>query len=206
MTFLDDLNSTTWAFTFVTLALCALFAFSRNRTWWDVQPIIGRLRLVLLLSGVCWSGIMGLSTLENASDARHGTVTGPLDVVGYTYAGRGTHINRYLAHVEGAMAHNITLVMEPRAQAVLTKQKRLSGFTVGYLADPMMVRPDVFAFKVVDISNPETGASYYHIDTARHAVRAGFFFADGVLFAALFMLAIRVRTHPPETRMMDSAN
>lgn len=192
MTILDDLNTLARGTTLATLAICvpmiALAILGRRKR----RSARSFFRLFVLLAGLCWCGILGLNTLDNVSDARHSSVTGQVKVVGYQYVQRGTHISLYLACVADCNATSVPLVMEPKAQSVLTDRRGAPAFKIGYLAEAVKVGTDKTAFKVVDISDPSTGASFYHLDTSRHSWRAGILFADAGLFLLTGLLIMRL--------------
>jgi len=182
MTIFNDLNTTAWATTLVTVVACPLIAIADMLAKNKQRSARSGVRYFLLLAGFCWCGILGLNTLNNASSASHASITGKLHVVGYTYGGRGPGISLYLVCVADCSSTSVPLIMEPSAESIVKAHKDSAALQIGYLVEYQKVRADVSAFKVVDISDPATGASFYHIDTAPHVVRASFFFGDAVLF------------------------
>jgi hypothetical protein len=196
----DDLDAMTWGTTLAALIICALVAVNEIRSWRKLSDAKSGFVLVLLLAGTLWCGILGFSTLDNASDARHSSVTGKLQVVGYGYAGRGSHIVRYVACVADCNSAGVPLIMEPRAQSIVKAHKSMSAWQIGYLVESGKNRGEIEGYKVVDISDPSTGASLYHLDTSRHPVRASAFFADAALFLLAGLLGLRpVKREPKST-------
>jgi hypothetical protein len=188
-----DLDAMTWGTTLAAVILCALVAVDEIRDWKRLSEAKSGLVLVLLLAGTLGCGILGFSTLDNASDARHSSVTGKLQVIGYGYAGRGSHIVRYVACVADCNSKAVPLIMEPRAQSIVKAHQNLSALQIGYLVESGKNPADAGGFKVVDISDPFTGASLYHLDTSHHLARASVFFADAALFLLAGLLGLRVR-------------
>jgi hypothetical protein len=165
--------------------LCASFVAVAIINWRKRRFTRGIGRYLILLAGLCCCGFLGLSTLDNASDAQHASFTGQVRVTGYQYGPRGTHINLYRACVTNCDTPGVQLVMEPKAQSVLRDHQELPAFKIGYLVEAVKVLSGKTAYKVVDISDPSTGIYFYHLDTNRHPWRAELFFAD----AAFFILA-----------------
>jgi hypothetical protein len=192
MTILDDLNTIARGTTLATLAICvpmiALAILNRRKP----RSARSFFKYFVLLAGLCWCGILGLSTLDNVSDALHSSVTGQVKVAGYQYGPRGTHISLYLACVADCDSTSVPLVMEPKAQSILRDRRGVPAFKIGYLVEAVKFGTDKAAFKVVDISDPSTGASFYHLDTSRHSWRVGILFADAALFL-LTGLLVRLR-------------
>jgi len=190
MTILDDMDATAWSATLAATAVCALFVVVEIRGWRKHRATSALFMRILFLLAACWCGIMGLDTLSAGSDAERSSVTGRLQVVGYLHAGRGAYISQYLACVTDCRPVNGSLVMEPKAQLAIKDHQNLPTFKVDYLMENERVRGNVNVFKVVDISDPATGASFYHLDTARHPVRAGLYFADTALILLTGLLGI----------------
>jgi hypothetical protein len=193
----DDLDAMTWGTTLAAVMLSAPVAVNEIRNWKKPSDAKSGFVLVLLLAGTLWCGILGFSTLDNASDARHSSVTGKLQVAGYGYAGRGSHIVRYVACVADCNSASVPLIMEPRAQSIVKARKDLPALQIGYLVESGRNPADTGGFKVVDISDPSTGASLYHLDTSHHPVRASAFFADAALFLLAGLLGLRPVKHEP---------
>jgi len=190
MRIVDDLDAMTLSTTLVAVLLCALIAIMEIRDWKKPSLAKGGFWIVLLLAGTLWCGILGFSTLDDASDAKHSSVTGKLQVIGFAYAGRGSHVARYLACVEGCTSTSVPLIMEPVAQSIVREHGSSPTLKVGYLIETGKIRADANGFKVVDISDPSTGASLYHLDTSHHALRAGILFADAALFLLVGLLGL----------------
>jgi hypothetical protein len=191
MKVLDDLDAMTWSTTFAAFMLCTLVAFIEVRNRKKRGSARNGFRLVLILIGAFWCGILGFSTLDNASDAERAFAVGKLQVTGYAYAGRGSHIARYLVCVTECNSTSVPLVMEPRAQSIVKDHKSSPALKVGYLHESDMIGGDTDGYKVVDISDPSTGVSFYHVDTSHHSVRAGLYFADAALFLLAGLLGLR---------------
>jgi hypothetical protein len=104
----------------------------------------------------------------------------------------------FLVCVADCSSTSVPLVMEPKAESVIKEHKNLPALKVEYLVQYEKVRADVSAFKVVDISDPSTGVSFYHLDTAHHPVRAGFLFADAALFLLTGLLTMRLARSEPD--------
>jgi len=197
MTILDDLDTTALATTVATLAICipmiAMAVLDRKKQ----RSPRSVFRILILLAGLFWSGLLGLNTMDNVSDARHSSVTGQLKIVGYQYVPRGTHVSLYLACVADCSSTGIPLVMEPKAQSVLRDHRELPAFKIGYLVENVKVLPDKTAYRVVDISDPATGASLYHLDTSSHPWRAGLLFADAAFFLLTGLLVFNREPKAP---------
>lgn len=192
MKLIDDLDAMALGTTLAAFTLCALIALKEIREWKKPGQTRSGFRLVVLLAGTLWCGILGFSTLDDASDAQHASVTGKLQVVGFSYAGRGSHVARYLACVEDCTSTSVPLIMEPAAQSIVREHGSSPALKVGYLIETGKIRAETNGYKVVDISDASTGASLYHLDTSHHPLRAGIFLAD----AALFLLAGLLGLHP----------
>lgn len=191
MRVLDDLDAMTWGTTIAALTLCTLFAAMEIRDRKNRSSAKNGYRIVFLLVGAFWCGILACSTVDNASDARRASVIGRLQVVGYSYAGRGSNITRYLACVGDCNSTSVPLIMEPRAQSIVRDHRNSPVLKVGYLIESGKIRSEIDGYRVVDISDPSTGVSYYHSDTSHHPVRAGVLFIDATLFLLACLLGLR---------------
>jgi hypothetical protein len=178
MTILDDLNAMTLGTTLATFAISVSFVAAAIHDRRMRRSARGVGRYLILLAGLCWCGILGLSTLDNVSDAAHSFLTGQLKVAEYQYGPRGTHLNLYRACAAKSKSSGVLLVMEPKAQAVLRSHQELPEFKIEYLTEYLSVGSNKMAYKVVDISDPYTGTSFYHLDTSHHPWRSGLLFSD----------------------------
>jgi hypothetical protein len=190
MTILDDLNSLALGTTLATVSVCSLFAAVAIIDRRKHRSARGIGLYLILLAGLYWCGFLGLNTLDNVSDAKHSSITGQVKVTGYLHGPRGTHINLYQACLTNCDSLGVLLVMEPKAQSILRDHPDLPAFKIGYLSEGVKAGSDRSAFKVVDISDPTTGTSFYHLDTSLHPWRAWTFFADAVLFLLTALLGI----------------
>ena len=196
----EDLDTSTWMMSIASLAI-SLFIIGTDIYNWRQKIPIGsrRARIALLgLAFFCAAGVY--ETISNASDAPRIPVSGMITTIREVYLGHSRYW--YLAHVIGADGLSKELNFDSNALRVIKEHSRSTSYNVTYLDDPDEYYDhgkQHFWFKVVDITNAETGESYYHFDTRHHPVRVAFYLGDTVLLIVVSILVGRLSDASPDT-------
>ena len=200
MVFLQDLDTHAWVMSIFALTVCLFIICTDIYELRLKLPMRSRrARFVLLgLAFFCGGGVY--ETITNASDAPHISVSGMITPIRTVSLGHNRYW--YLAHVDGSNGISKELNFDSDGLRIIKEHSRSAAYNVAYLDVPNDYYTNgkqFFWFKVVGISNAETGESYYYFDTRHHPVRAAFYLGDTLLLVLTSILVGRFADATPDT-------
>lgn len=198
MIFFSDLDRLTWALSIVALAVSATVIAVDIRDWRAKFPIRSRGKRVLLWGFAAVCSIVGLDTIDSASDAPHLYCSGSPSVVRVRTGRSG---DTWLVRVRNAGSTEAPLLSLHDARAIVAfrEHRRDATISFGYLNEPYFNQSGAAEFKVVDMADGDTGEPFYHFDTRSHPYRVAALFASAILLFLTELLNNRLSDLLPDT-------